>query len=70
LSIRAERLSGQTLQLHALSPLLTIARGYAVVRHEPNQRLITSVKQVQAGDALSIQVQDGSIPVSVREELG
>lgn len=70
LSIRAERLSGQTLQLHALSPLLTIARGYAVVRHEPDQRLITSVKQVQAGDALSIQVQDGSIPVTVREELG
>ncbi|GHO65804.1 exodeoxyribonuclease 7 large subunit [Ktedonobacter sp. SOSP1-52] len=70
LSIRAERLSGQTLQLHALSPLLTITRGYAVVRQEPGQRLITSVKQVQAGDALSIQVQDGSIPVSVREELG
>lgn len=70
LSIRAERLSGQTLQLHALSPLLTIARGYAVVRHETDQQLITSVTQVQAGDILSIQVQDGSIPVSVREELG
>jgi exodeoxyribonuclease VII large subunit len=66
LNLRAERLRGASLQLHSLSPLLTIARGYAVVRQQQNQAIVTSVQQVQAGDALTIQVQDGQIPVEVR----
>jgi exodeoxyribonuclease VII large subunit len=66
LSLHRERLRGITLQLHSLSPLLTIARGYAVVRRDENQEVVTSVQQVQSGDSLSIQVQDGHIPVQVR----
>ena len=34
LTLQEERLRGMALRLHALSPLLTIARGYAVVRHD------------------------------------
>jgi exodeoxyribonuclease VII large subunit len=66
LSLQAERLRGVTLQLHSLSPLLTIARGYTIVRSETDQSVITSVQQVQPGDLLTIQVQDGHIPVEVR----
>jgi exodeoxyribonuclease VII large subunit len=66
LSLRAERLKGITLQLHSLSPLLTIARGYAVVRHDADQAVVTSVQQVQPGDLLHLQVQDGEISVEVR----
>ncbi len=66
ISLRGERLRGVALQLHSLSPLLTIARGYAVVRRDADQSIVTSVQQVQAGDALTIQVQDGHIPVEVR----
>lgn len=66
LSLRVERLSGMALRLHALSPLITIARGFAVVRRNSDSALVTSIQQVQSGDALTIQVTDGSIPVEVR----
>ena len=66
ISLRTERLHGLALQLHSLSPLLTIARGYAVVRRDDDQRIVTSVEHVQPGEHLTIQVQDGHIPVSVR----
>src|SRR5579884_2136608 len=67
LSLRSERLRGQALRLHSLSPLLTIARGYAVVRRDSDQTVITSTQQVQPGEQLTIQVRDGSIPVEVRQ---
>lgn len=66
LSLQGERLRGASLHLHSLSPLLTIARGYAVVRHDTNQTVVHSVHQVRPGDALTIQVTDGHIPVEVR----
>jgi exodeoxyribonuclease VII large subunit len=66
ISLRNERLRGVALQLHSLSPLLTIARGYAVVRRNADQSVISSVQQVHSGDQLTIQVQDGHIPVEVR----
>ena len=66
ISLRGERLRGMALQLHSLSPLLTIARGYAVVRREADQSIVSSMQQVQSGDQLTIQVQDGHIPVEVR----
>src|SRR6266567_1032608 len=66
LSLRGERLSGLALRLHALSPLITIARGYAVVRRDIDSTIVTSTRQAHPGDALTIQVTDGSIPVKVR----
>jgi exodeoxyribonuclease VII large subunit len=58
---RQERVKSAAQHLHALSPLQTIARGYAVVRREETGQLITSVKQVEASDALDIHVRDGHI---------
>jgi exodeoxyribonuclease VII large subunit len=66
LSLQRERLRGLSLGLHSLSPLLTIARGYAIVRREGDARIVTSIAQVQAGERLAIQVVDGQIPVEVR----
>jgi exodeoxyribonuclease VII large subunit len=66
LSLHTERLRGMAARLHSLSPLLTIARGYTVVRKESDSTIITSVQQVQLGDRLTIQVEDGHIPVEVR----
>ncbi len=66
LALRREHMRGVALQLHSLSPLLTIARGYAVVRRESNQTIVTRVHQVLPGETLTIQVQDGRIPVEVR----
>jgi exodeoxyribonuclease VII large subunit len=69
LALRQERFNGLVLRLHSLSPLLTIARGYAVVRHERDQAVISSVQQVRAHEYLTIQVQDGHIPVEVRTQI-
>ncbi|GAC1380305.1 MAG: exodeoxyribonuclease VII large subunit [Ktedonobacteraceae bacterium] len=66
LSLRSERLRGMALRLHSLSPLLTIARGYAVVRRDVDGAIITSVQQTQSGETLTIQVTDGHIPVEVQ----
>jgi len=66
LTLRGERLRGAAMQLHALSPLLTVARGYAVVRRDADQHIITSVQQVQPGDDLTIQVTDGHIHAKVQ----
>ena len=66
LSLHHERLRGIALRLHSLSPLLTIARGYAVVRRDADQTIVTSMQQVQPGDQLTIQVTDGHIHAIVR----
>ena len=66
LSLHHERLRGIVLRLHSLSPLLTIARGYAVVRRDADQTIVTSMQQVQTGDQLTIQVTDGHIHAIVR----
>jgi exodeoxyribonuclease VII large subunit len=61
LGMRRERLRGAALHLNSLSPLLTIARGYAVVRRQDNGQTVTSVHQVEAGEELDIQVRDGHL---------
>jgi exodeoxyribonuclease VII large subunit len=66
LTLRGERLRGVAMQLHALSPLLTVARGYAVARRDADQHIVTSVQQVQPGDDLTIQVTDGHIHAKVQ----
>lgn len=58
-------LSERSLQLGALSPLATLARGYGIVTRftqpsTPGQP-VTSVSQVEVGDDLDIQVIDGAI---------
>lgn len=67
LSLRGERLRGAALRLHSLSPLLTLARGYAIVRRDADQTVITSEQQVRPGDELTIQVTDGHIHAIVRQ---
>ncbi len=66
LTLRGERLRGVAMQLHALSPLLTVARGYAVARRDADQHIVTSIQQVQPGDDLTIQVIDGHIHAKVQ----
>ena len=68
LSLRKERLKGVALRLHSLSPLLTIARGFAVVRRDNDQSLVTKTQQVNVGDELTIQVTDGNIHAQVIEK--
>ncbi|HKB48603.1 MAG TPA: exodeoxyribonuclease VII large subunit, partial [Ktedonobacterales bacterium] len=70
LQLRAERLRGTALQLHALSPLLTLGRGYAIVRREPGGEIVTSTAQVAPGQHLSVRVADGTFAAVTGPRLG
>jgi exodeoxyribonuclease VII large subunit len=52
-------------RLIALSPLEVMKRGYAVVSHSRDKRIVDSVKKVKRGDELKIRVVDGSFNVDV-----
>ena len=69
LALRQERLRSAALRLHSLSPLLTIARGYAIVRRQRDQAIVTGPQEVQDGEMLTLQVKDGFIAVQVRENI-
>ncbi|MGO8951027.1 MAG: exodeoxyribonuclease VII large subunit [Ktedonobacterales bacterium] len=67
--LRQEHLRGSALRLHALSPLLTIGRGFAVVRRSSDGRRVTSVTDVTPGQGLSIRVADGSFAATAGPRL-
>jgi exodeoxyribonuclease VII large subunit len=69
LALRRESARAAALRLHALSPLLTIARGYAVVRREDDGALVSQVAQVVPGDALNITLADGRIAATAGSRL-
>lgn len=60
LDVRGEQLRGRAQHLHALSPMLTLSRGFAVVRRAEDDTLVTSVAQVTAGSPLTVRVADGT----------
>ncbi|WP_020559470.1 exodeoxyribonuclease VII large subunit [Thiofilum flexile] len=54
------RLQSLAAQLQALSPLNTLGRGYAIVQNA-NQEIVRSTQQVQIGETLTLQLQEGII---------
>ncbi len=62
LDLRREQARGIALRLHALSPLATLERGFAIIRREHDGALLSSVRQITPGERLSIRVADGVIP--------
>jgi exodeoxyribonuclease VII large subunit len=69
LSLKREQVRAAAMQLHALSPLLTLARGFAVVRAEPGGRVVTSASAVRPGQGLTIRVADGSFTAVAGQPL-
>jgi exodeoxyribonuclease VII large subunit len=55
-----EQLAGRRLQLAALSPRATLGRGYSIVTTSSGE-VIRSAADVSAGDALAIELTDGTI---------
>ena len=54
-------------RLQALSPLATLARGYAIVRSDGGA--LRDAARVRAGDALQVQLASGSLGARVEEVL-
>jgi exodeoxyribonuclease VII large subunit len=69
LELRVSKLGASAARLHTLSPLLTLTRGYAIVRREPDGAQVTSVAQVAPGDGLSLQLSDGHVAAIVGARL-
>jgi exodeoxyribonuclease VII large subunit len=61
---RQARLQGLARSLSAISPLATVARGYAIVQHEDG-RVVRSVGDVVAGDVVDARVTDGALKLKV-----
>lgn len=67
LEITRARLQIAMRALHAVSPLATIDRGYAVVTCEPGGELLRSRRAVKTADRLNIRVADGVVKAVVTE---
>ncbi|MCL0102160.1 exodeoxyribonuclease VII large subunit, partial [Dehalococcoidia bacterium] len=65
ISLIREQLDGHKKQLHTLHPQNTLSRGYALVERKRDKELITHVADSSPGDAISIQVSDGSIDAEI-----
>ena len=62
IDIQKTRITGLEKRLSSLNPAAVLHRGYAIVS-QTDGRIVSSVHQVQAGDYLGVQVQDGRFPV-------
>jgi exodeoxyribonuclease VII large subunit len=67
LSLYRENLTLSKQRLHMLSPLGTLDRGYAVVKH--HKQVLGSIEAIEKGDTIEITVRDGEIKATVSEIL-
>ena len=58
-------LRGLARSLEAVSPLATVARGYAILQHEDG-RLVRSTAQAGTGDRVEARLSDGTLKLIVR----
>jgi exodeoxyribonuclease VII large subunit len=66
LTADALRLRALARSLHAVSPLATVARGYAILQHDDG-RIVRSVLDATPGDALDARLSDGHLRVRVED---
>ena len=64
---RAERWQYLTNRLEAVSPLAVMSRGY-VMAVVSSGKLLTSVKQVEVGDRVTLHLQDGKMETNIQEK--
>ena len=67
LALERSQIEGLGRRLSALNPLAVLGRGYAVVTHKREDRIVSSKSSVKAGDDLSVRVTDGEFDVRVTQ---
>lgn len=63
LQFKEEKFKGLKNRLQALSPLAVLRRGYAVITK--NEKVVSSVSQIQIDDGLHVRIQDGEFNARV-----
>ena len=66
LELQRSRASQSARMLNSLSPLTTVERGYGIVR-EANDRVVSDVAQLTAGDTVRTRLRDGWFDATVKD---
>jgi exodeoxyribonuclease VII large subunit len=64
------RLDLASRALHAVSPLATLERGYAIVKDLASGRVLTDIAQVSAGDRIEAQLAKGVVSATIDSVSG
>lgn len=67
LGAHRQRLAAAGHTLHALSPLLTLGRGYAILRHYPRGEIIRRRQQLAVGDRVEALLAEGRLLCEVKQ---
>jgi len=66
ISLKKQRFVALTAKLDAMSPLKVLTRGYAMAQTEEGS-VLKSVKQVSAGESITVSLSDGMLRSTVME---
>jgi exodeoxyribonuclease VII large subunit len=55
------RLAQQARDLHTLSPLNTLSRGYAIVIRQRDGQIVRAAKEVEAGERIEARLSQGAL---------
>lgn len=62
---KQQQLEKLAAALHAISPLSTLERGYAIVKNKQNNLIVRDAKQLKLKDRLNITLQNGNLDCTV-----
>ena len=51
-------------QLHTVSPLATLQRGFSITQ-DKDEQIIRSIKGIKAGDAINVKLSDGNLDCDI-----
>lgn len=69
LSTLRQRQAGISQTLHAVSPLATLERGYAIVQQHNSQQIVKSIRQITENDLLDTRLSDGRIISEIKSVM-
>lgn len=69
LDMHLQKLSGLSRTLQAVSPLASLARGYAIVRDATSKKILRNSKEVKSGQKIMTKLAKGELLCEVKEQL-
>jgi exodeoxyribonuclease VII large subunit len=65
---QTSKLNNLAASLDAISPLATLKRGYAIITHRANGKIIRSIPEVKPGEKILARLQDGELECIVENK--
>lgn len=69
LKIREQKLLGLSRTLHAVSPLGSLSRGYAIIKNDHTKQIIRTISDIHIGDKILAEITDGKLLCRVEDKL-